>query len=204
MFKLDNNFLQSLGLGSLPVDEKNKLLQHIYETLEMRVGMKLAENMTDEQLDEFEAYIDRNDEPGALKWLETNFPNYKDVVADELEKLKSEVQKAAPQILAAAQAAPPAAPAQVQPQQPWPAQPAPAAPTAAPTAAPWPSQPVPPAQPERQEFQPPAPAPQPQQPAYQPPAAPPYQQPYQPPQDPVQQAPTDPAQQQPLPPTQTY
>lgn len=103
MFKLDNQLLIELGLGSLPPEEKNRMLAHIYETLEMRVGMKLAEQMTDAQLDEFEGFIDRNDEAGALKWLETNFPNYKQVVADELEKLKTEIKASAPQILAASQ-----------------------------------------------------------------------------------------------------
>lgn len=102
MFKLDNNFLSSLGLGSLPVDEKNKLLQAIYERLEMNVGMRLAERMTDTQLDEFESFIDNNDESGALRWLEANFPDYKQVVAEELEALKAEISQAAPQILAAA------------------------------------------------------------------------------------------------------
>jgi hypothetical protein len=102
MFKLDNNFLTELGLGSLPADEKNKMLAHIYETLEMRVGVRLASGMTDGQLDEFESYINNNDEAGALKWLETNFPNYKDVVAEELNKLKGEVKASAPQILAEA------------------------------------------------------------------------------------------------------
>lgn len=105
MFKLDNDFLNSLGLGALPVEEKNKLLQAIYERLEMNVGMRLAEKMTDAQLDEFEGFIDRNDEAGALRWLETNFPNYKQVVAEELEKLKNEISQAAPQILSAAQSA---------------------------------------------------------------------------------------------------
>lgn len=102
MFKLDDEFLQELGLGGLPADDKKAMLNHIYETLEMRVGMKLAEQMTNEQLDEFEEYIKRNDEAGALNWLETNFPDYKQVVADELEKLKAEIKSAAPQILAAA------------------------------------------------------------------------------------------------------
>ena len=108
MFKLDDNFLQELGLGALPPADKNKMLGHIYETLEMRVGMKLAEQMTNDQLDEFESFIDKNDEAGALKWLETNFPNYKQVVAEELEKLKTEIKAAAPQIVAASQQ-PPAA-----------------------------------------------------------------------------------------------
>jgi len=101
MFQLDDNLLRDLGLGEMPAAEKNKMLAHIYETLELRVGMKLAEQMTDAQLDEFEGFIDRNDEAGALKWLETNFPNYKQVVADELEKLKAEIKQQAPQIMQA-------------------------------------------------------------------------------------------------------
>ena len=112
MFKLDDNLLKELGLGALSTDDKNKMLAHIYETLELRVGMKLAQQMSDEQLDEFEAYVNRNDEAGAVKWLETNFPNYRQVVADELEKLKAEIKASAPQILAASQqppAVPPAA-----------------------------------------------------------------------------------------------
>jgi hypothetical protein len=101
MFQLDDNLLRELGLGDLPAEEKNKMLAHIYETLELRVGMKLAEQMTDAQLDEFEGFIDRNDEAGALKWLETNFPDYKQVVADELDKLKNEIKQQAPQIMQA-------------------------------------------------------------------------------------------------------
>jgi hypothetical protein len=103
MFQLDDNLLRELGLGELPASEKNKMLAHIYETLELRVGMNLADQMTDAQLDEFEGFIDRNDDKGALHWLETNFPNYKQVVADELAKLKNEIKAQAPQILAATQ-----------------------------------------------------------------------------------------------------
>jgi len=103
MFKLDDELLKELGLSGLPPQEKNKMFNHIYETLEMRVGTKLAGQMTDEQLNEFESFIDKNDEAGALKWLETNFPNYKQVVAIELETLKSEIKAVAPQILASIQ-----------------------------------------------------------------------------------------------------
>lgn len=103
MIKLDDDLLQELGLAALPPEEKKKLLAHIYETLEMRVGMKLAEQMSDAQLTEFEQFIDKNDEGGALKWLESNFPNYKDVVAAEFERLKTEIRQVAPQILVASQ-----------------------------------------------------------------------------------------------------
>lgn len=108
--KIDNNLLVELGLGSLPQQERSELLKHIYETLEMRVGMRLADQMTNEQLDEFETYFNARDDAGAFRWLETNFPNYKDIVAEEFEKLKGEVGQNAPHILSASQQNPPQTP----------------------------------------------------------------------------------------------
>jgi alpha-L-fucosidase len=50
-------------------------------------------------------------EYAALKWLETNFPNYKQVVAEELDKLKDEIRQAAPHIVAESSGGQPPAPA---------------------------------------------------------------------------------------------
>ncbi|HET9411925.1 MAG TPA: DUF5663 domain-containing protein [Candidatus Saccharimonadales bacterium] len=91
MFSIDDDFLQSLGLGGLPDDQKQAFIQHLYEELELRVGTRLSDGMSDDQLAAFEKLIDANDETGALKWLESNRPDFKDVVADELEKLKEEI-----------------------------------------------------------------------------------------------------------------
>jgi hypothetical protein len=137
MIKIDDSLLEELGLLALPKEERDKLLRQIYETLEMRVGMRLAERMSDSQLDEFERFINGDlaftedylnrlkpgwvqseayqkamqnaqaaaqrtgrqlnenavkTEFGALTWLETNFPDYKQVVAEELDKLKVEIK----------------------------------------------------------------------------------------------------------------
>ena len=116
MIKLDDNLLAELGLAALPAEEKKKMLAHIYETLEMRVGMELAKQMTDAQLNEFEQFISHNDEAGALQWLELNFPNYKDVVANEFEKLKVEIRQIAPQILSSTAGMGDASAAPAQPQ----------------------------------------------------------------------------------------
>lgn len=129
MFQLDDQFLQSVGLGDLPEDQKEAFLQHTYETLEERVGTRLADSLSDDQLQEFEAFASQDEEKtygwlsahapdyttheeykqlaesapegtaplviaaeyASIKWLETNSPNYRDVVAEELNKLRDEI-----------------------------------------------------------------------------------------------------------------
>ncbi len=137
MFQLDDNFLNDVGLADLPDDQKQAFLQHIYEELELRVGTKLSEGLSEQQMGEFEAFVDQNEdkvrtwfaanmsdyasrqdfvqlkqsapegvgelavlcEYGSLKWLELNRPDYRDVVAAELESLKSEIKANAATIL---------------------------------------------------------------------------------------------------------
>jgi hypothetical protein len=106
MIQINDNLLNEIGLGTLPQTERRGLLNHIYETLELRVGMRLADQMTNEQLDEFERYFEAKDDKGAFGWLESNFPNYKEIVQQEFDKLKAEVAQSAPQILSAASQAP--------------------------------------------------------------------------------------------------
>lgn len=202
MLKIDNSLLEEVGLAALPEAEKNSFLKHIYETLEMRVGIRLADQMTNEQLDEFEKYFEAKDDAGAFKWLETNFPNYKEIVQQEFDKLKAEVAQTAPQILAASQgqaaASASAAPPVAAPQNPVEPQPQPMAnqqpqqpmtPPPAPTATPDPFNPPqsqpPAAMPSQQPLNQPQPQPgfvpsqpqpaQPPFPSQQPPAGPPQQ-----------------------------
>lgn len=59
MFQLDDQFLNDIGLASLPEEQKKPFLQHVYEQLEYRVGIRLSEGMSDAQLEQFESIIDR-------------------------------------------------------------------------------------------------------------------------------------------------
>lgn len=129
MFQLDDKFLQSVGLGDLPEDQKQAFLQHTYETLEERVGTRLAASLSEAQLEEFEGFATHNEEKinawlsehvpnykdeedykqlaasapdnvpplvvaaefASVRWLGINSPNYREVVADELNKLRDEI-----------------------------------------------------------------------------------------------------------------
>lgn len=75
MFQLDDKFLQEIGLDGLPEDQKQPFLQHIYSELEVRVGTRLSDGLSDDQLEEFEQIIDRSNEK-IQSWLAEHSPNY--------------------------------------------------------------------------------------------------------------------------------
>ena len=77
MFQLDDKFLEDVGLGNLPDDQKQAFLDHFREQLELRVGTRLSEGLSDAQLEEFEAFIDRKDDV-VRGWLTRNVPTYQE------------------------------------------------------------------------------------------------------------------------------
>ncbi len=68
MYNIDDSFLESVGLGGLPADQKGGFLQYAQDQLEIRIGEKMSSTLTDQQLDEFEKIID-NDQETMSRWL---------------------------------------------------------------------------------------------------------------------------------------
>ena len=89
MFQLDDKFLQEVGLGGLPEDQKKAFLDHFREQLELRVGTKLSEGLSDAQLAEFESFMDRKDDQ-VNAWLAANVPDYQN------DKLYTQLKSSAP------------------------------------------------------------------------------------------------------------
>lgn len=75
MFQLDDKFLADIGLNDLPEDQKRPFLQHIYEELELRVGTRLSEGLSDVQLEEFEKIIDK-DQTVIDNWLAAHVQDF--------------------------------------------------------------------------------------------------------------------------------
>ncbi|HEU4715428.1 MAG TPA: DUF5663 domain-containing protein [Candidatus Saccharimonadales bacterium] len=76
MFQLDEQFLKDLGLDQLPQDQKQAFLDHIYSELELRVGVRLSDGLSDEQLKEFESFVDRDDQK-VQAWIAAHTPDYR-------------------------------------------------------------------------------------------------------------------------------
>lgn len=75
MFQLDDQFLKDLGLDQLPEEQKQAFLDHIYNELELRVGVRLSDGLSDEQLKEFESFVDRDDAK-VQQWVAMHASDY--------------------------------------------------------------------------------------------------------------------------------
>ena len=98
MYQFDESFLDSVGLSGMPEEQKQSFLQYAHDQLEVRIGEKMSEGLSDEQLDEFERIID-NDQETVQKWL-ADLGDYKN---DETYKKLldgSEDEEDSPQFLA--------------------------------------------------------------------------------------------------------
>lgn len=58
--QFDDNFLAEVGLSNLPADQKQAFLDHAQEELEMRVGTKMSEGLSSEQISEFEGIMNND------------------------------------------------------------------------------------------------------------------------------------------------
>ncbi|MBR3594913.1 hypothetical protein IKL45_01600 [Candidatus Saccharibacteria bacterium] len=95
--ELDEGFLREVGLAAMPEAQRQAFLEYAQEELEVRVGEVIAEGMTEEKMQEFEAA--QTDEE-TEKWLNENKPNYKEMVEKTIEELKEEISRNKEKILA--------------------------------------------------------------------------------------------------------
>ena len=68
MFQFDESFLEQVGLSNMPQEQKDTFLQYAQDQLEVRIGEKKSEGLSEDQHDEFEKIID-NDQETVQKWL---------------------------------------------------------------------------------------------------------------------------------------
>ena len=90
MFQLDDKFLQEVGLGDLPEDQKAMFLAHFREQLELRVGTRLSDGLSSDQIEQFEAFIERKDDV-VNAWLAENAPDYQN------DKIYQQLRSGAPE-----------------------------------------------------------------------------------------------------------
>ena len=86
--KINEYYLASIGIRFKTKEETQAFAEIVQSELEIRIGTEIASRLSDEQLDEFDMYIDQTD---AGEWLEENCPDYRDIVDNETERMEEEL-----------------------------------------------------------------------------------------------------------------
>ncbi len=89
---LDDEFIADIGLSDLSDTEKQQVLEDVRTSLEAKVGVKLVQGLSEEQVNQFNDIIKGDDSKVAMDWLENNVPNYQDVVMEELEAIVEQIK----------------------------------------------------------------------------------------------------------------
>lgn len=87
--EFNEQFLQEMGLSSMPEGQKQKFLAYVQEELEIRIGQRISRGLTEVQLNEFDMITDQTE---ATKWLEKNRPDFREIVNRTIEEMKSEIR----------------------------------------------------------------------------------------------------------------
>jgi len=88
--QVDDEFLKAIGLTGLSEEEKEKALDDILFTLNMNVANRVADSLSDEQMDELEKLTenDKMTDDELAAWLSKNVPNYSQLIEEEAQKMK--------------------------------------------------------------------------------------------------------------------
>lgn len=99
-FNLNDDFLNQIGLGDLSGEEKNYFREYALQTLQLRIGTKLSEGLTEEQMKHLETMVENPEDSAEevakkqqaiAEWLKANHPNYSQIVEEETAKLKDDM-----------------------------------------------------------------------------------------------------------------
>lgn len=95
--KIDEEFLQEVGLSVMPDEQKQAFLEYVEREIEIRIGEKISEGVPAAKLREFE----KMDDEDALAWLEENKPNFIEIVDEVIKEMKEEISRNRDKILQA-------------------------------------------------------------------------------------------------------
>ena len=89
---LDDEFLTDIGLTDLSDEEKQQTLESIKVALDAKVGAKITQDLSDEQINQFNNIVASDDSTATLEWIEKNVPNYQDIVMQELDIIIEQIK----------------------------------------------------------------------------------------------------------------
>lgn len=91
MINIDYNFLDELGLGAVDSQEKDLMIADIKAALQSRLGEAVEQKLDDQKAEEL-ANLSEEKPETVEAWLQTNLPDYQQIIEQEIQKIKTEIK----------------------------------------------------------------------------------------------------------------
>ena len=89
---LVEQIIKVLELEGMDPGQQKEIVDKMTQIVLSRASIRLTDQMTDEELEEFEKVVDSNGMEQGLKYLAQIFPNIPGIIQEELNNLQSEVK----------------------------------------------------------------------------------------------------------------
>jgi hypothetical protein len=87
------SLIKQFGLEGLSEEAQDQQLAQIRQIVQLRVGSNLADQLSEEQLGQFNELTNSGKDAEALDFLANAFPDYQQKIVEELQKLKQETDE---------------------------------------------------------------------------------------------------------------
>ena len=86
MKKIDKNLLKELGYTDIDEEHEKELIAQLWVILNQRVSFRIADELEDEDYDEYEKLEGKPDEV-VTKWLAEKIPDQEQIFEEEIERM---------------------------------------------------------------------------------------------------------------------
>lgn len=86
---LNIDLVKELNLESLPVEQKDALINQMSEVVESRINLEVLSILTEEEKKELDKVLDSNDD--MVAFLRSKIPNFDLMVAETIANFKKEI-----------------------------------------------------------------------------------------------------------------
>jgi hypothetical protein len=121
MFDINSAYLLDLRLGDMTPGDRDRLIAQIKATLQQRIADFIESQLDEQSRVEYEQAVNQNDDAALEQWVMKRYPDFEDLVHDELAQIKGEIKNeggisnpADPMDFVAEEQAPQTAPPQAQ------------------------------------------------------------------------------------------
>lgn len=88
--QFDDKFFEEVGLAQATDEEQAEFIEKLSDLVLSRIGLKLSEALSEDQLNKFDDLIEKEGEEAAFSYVREVYPGVDKMMAEELEAVKQQ------------------------------------------------------------------------------------------------------------------